>query len=1023
MSYYQLPDELNYDTPKIQLHVPSDEKGKDLAKHLPYLAQINDPIFQNKVEDLINSDEDLQSYLFATEDLNRSLEDSSQLLVSHGKINDATKVRHEFEKNNADIKFFQQNDNPLDVLFKEKAKFDVQNPIIGSLLEEINKEKITEKGRIEVVKDAPNPKDFEVEERFNNLFERKKLGPNDNIVPPKNDDDDDDDDDDNIDFPKIPDFLLPFPISRRAPSPQLPDRRPKPGDPDDEWRDERTRQEYFFPFSEEHGEPWRVPRRKINLDKNLKDVFGEAEAVLNEPLPEPSAPSFEINDNFDDQLDRGEIPEEILFYRGGEGANQLQRHIINAGLEIRNESFVEFLASEECQKALARDGISIHVPTGQIFVNNESIGESIIDFLRNQQDETKKRIPLDFSYDDDYYDYMTKYLPGISESDENQYDFNSFKTSEFLFHLFNTFQEVNGRNKQAVRHTKLSDDNYALGEIQDRNWPYFIDKIIEYSQGFFNLSDVEKDITELNILRNTRDNFEILKGVYNELLDAVAISLHQFLKEISHLKRKEIDTDLRNHNFETFDPQNAFIQNTILQTYIDFFYKTGRFPGNQRLISIPRGRIPSFINSEDVISPRYLYERYLSRDMSGLVGVQFLAALNKYLEGDKEISRNAMSEFFHNLSWQALAADNDGVLLQFDGIGELTHSINSRLRSAINREKSEAIRTGLNFKSIMDDNFQEENTTVQQDNENFLVNDIINRDTTDYRTPFHFPIPKTEDEITESVRQDNINFLEGELAKNARDFQIAAEIEAQKQADLLRNIIDPGLRLITNEGTSCNDAIRNDNGDSVIPQLDPIALRGMEGLLNNLNETIELSSDEEDESNDVKPPPEAFYPPMVDLTQPNLQDILTNENQNADTLNEIRAIRDKINTEVGEITTPPPPEDFQGDFDDTEFYPQPPPQPLTNPFANATAPTIDDDPPPPPYPYPRAQPYGDSLPPDYDDLFPTEPVPIRHVPLLSSADESSDDENSPPPPPPDPRLIYTFVPPEVNVDDVNDPEI
>ena len=27
MSYYQLPDELNYDTPKIQLHVPSDEKG------------------------------------------------------------------------------------------------------------------------------------------------------------------------------------------------------------------------------------------------------------------------------------------------------------------------------------------------------------------------------------------------------------------------------------------------------------------------------------------------------------------------------------------------------------------------------------------------------------------------------------------------------------------------------------------------------------------------------------------------------------------------------------------------------------------------------------------------------------------------------------------------------------------------------------------------------------------------------------------------------------------------------------
>ena len=938
-----------------------------------------------------------------------------QLLVGHGKINDATKVRHEFERNNADIKFFQQNDNPLDVLFKEKSKFDVQNPIIGRLLEEIKKGRITEKDKIEAVKNAPNIKDLDIEEKFNKIFERKKTGPTDYIITPKNNGDDDDDDDDNdggINYPKIPTYLPASPIGRRAPSPQLPERRPKPGDSDDEWKDERTRQECFFPFSMADGGPWRVPRREINLDQNLKDVFGEGEAVLNEPLPtEPSAPTFEVNNYFADQLDRGEIPEEILFYRGGEGASQLQRHIINNGLEIGNESFVEFLATEECQEALARDGISIHVPTGQIFVNNENIGESIFDFLRNQQDETKKKIPLDFSYDDDYYDYMTKYLPGISESEENQYDFNSFKTSKFLFHLFNKFQEVNGRNKQSLRHTKLSDDNYALGEIQDRNWPYFIDKIIEYSQGFLNLSDVEKDITELNILRNTRDNFEILKGVYDELLNAVAISLHQFLKEISYLKRKEIETDLRNNNFETFDPQEAFIQNRILQTCIDFFYKTGRFPGNQRLISIPRGRIPSFINSEDVISPRYLYERYLSRDMSGLVSVQFLAALNQYLGGNKEISRNAMSEFFHNLSWQALAADNDGILLQFDKIGELIHSINSQLSSETNRERAEAIKTGLNFRNVIDNNFQEEHNTVQQNNENLLVNDIINGETSDYKKSFQIPIPKTEDEITDTIRQNNIDFLEGELAKNERDFEIAAELDAKKQADLLRNILDPGLGLITNEDPSCLDAIVNDNGDSIVPQLDPVALRGMEGLLNNLKQSIELSSDEED-TDDVKPPPDVFYLPTA-LNQPNLQDILTNDNQNSETLNEVRAIKDKIKTEVEEIISPSPSEDFPGYFDNTEFYQQPP-QPPQDPFANATAPTLD---PPPPYTYPTAPPYDDSLPPDYDDLFPTEPVSVRQIPL--SDDNDTDNENNLPP---DPRLIYTLVPPEVEIDDsVNDP--
>ena len=76
---------------------------------------------------------------------------------------------------------------------------------------------------------------------------------------------------------------------------------------------------------------------------------------------------------------------------GGGGVEQLQREIISSHLEIGNEDFVDFLAREECQEALERDGISIHVPTGQIFVRNENNGESIFDFLKNQQDENTPR--------------------------------------------------------------------------------------------------------------------------------------------------------------------------------------------------------------------------------------------------------------------------------------------------------------------------------------------------------------------------------------------------------------------------------------------------------------------------------------------------------------------------------------------------------------------------------------------------------------------------------------------------------
>ena len=308
------------------------------------------------------------------------------------------------------------------------------------------------------------------------------------------------------------------------------------------------------------------------------------------------------------------------------------------------------------------------------YVNSENTGESLYTFLNNQQDETKKEIPLDFTYDDDYTDYMTKYLPAINEFDEVKHDFRTNKNPKFLFHLFNKYQEDRGRPKFPIRHSTLTGDNYALSALQDRNWSYFINTIIEYSQGFINLSDLQdSDPTEINILNNTRANFEIVKTVYNELFVSVGINLHEFFKIVGYLTKQKIDIDLTNNNFFPWDPNEDFIQNRILTTYRDFYYETGRFPGRNTLIPVPRARIPEFIRSQDVLSPRSLYEYYVGRDMQGVVSFfqQFLAAFNRFLGGDKEVSRNAMSAFFHSLSWQALTNDNDSIQVQFDAVTTL----------------------------------------------------------------------------------------------------------------------------------------------------------------------------------------------------------------------------------------------------------------------------------------------------------------------------------------------------------------
>ena len=93
MSYIQLPDKIVNKPDQIKLSLPKDQKAKDLLAHLPYIANLQDPILQNKVEDLLKNREDLQNYLFATEFLNSTLEDSLELAVSHGKLNEGTKVR------------------------------------------------------------------------------------------------------------------------------------------------------------------------------------------------------------------------------------------------------------------------------------------------------------------------------------------------------------------------------------------------------------------------------------------------------------------------------------------------------------------------------------------------------------------------------------------------------------------------------------------------------------------------------------------------------------------------------------------------------------------------------------------------------------------------------------------------------------------------------------------------------------------------------------------------------------------
>ena len=117
--------------------------------------------------------------------------------------------------------------------------------------------------------------------------------------------------------------------------------------------------------------------------------------------------------------------------------------------------------------------------------------------------------------------------------------------------------------------------------------------------------------------------------------------------------------------------------------------------------------------------------------------------------GDAEVSRDAMSEFFHNLSWQVLTNDNDSIQPEFEAVTVLIRSINLLIRQQIYESMKEQIQKGEEVLEKLTSKEKEDNKTEIEKIEERVVDDIIQIDQTDYTSYFELPTIKTEEEIDE----------------------------------------------------------------------------------------------------------------------------------------------------------------------------------------------------------------------------------------------------------------------------------
>ena len=145
----------------------------------------------------------------------------------------------------------------------------------------------------------------------------------------------------------------------------------------------------------------------------------------------------------------------------------------------------------------------------------------------------------------------------------------------------------------------------------------------------------------------------------------------------------------------------------IMKAFNYFYYVNGKFPINNNLSSAPEGKTPDFISarsSNQKMLPRRLCKLLRSAKSHSLVCVQVFCVLNVYLVGDQKISKDAITEFYHNVLMQTLSKLNHKITSDFARTSGLVKSINSSLQKMVYEYKKVNQKIELEKDKIVNQN-------------------------------------------------------------------------------------------------------------------------------------------------------------------------------------------------------------------------------------------------------------------------------------------------------------------------------
>ena len=110
----------------------------------------------------------------------------------------------------------------------------------------------------------------------------------------------------------------------------------------------------------------------------------------------------------------------------------------------------------------------------------------------------------------------------------------------------------------------MTEDYIAAEQIQDKNWKYFVDSLLSFSQ---NSTD---KAYQKNFLLDSRENLVLLKKTYEDLYSQISKNFTNTLLKTPFNLYKEFEKDFLRENYEMEDVKK-------LDSWVSFYFNMGGF--------------------------------------------------------------------------------------------------------------------------------------------------------------------------------------------------------------------------------------------------------------------------------------------------------------------------------------------------------------------------------------------------------------------------------------------------------------